>query len=274
MKKKQIFATGMLILSVAVLSITGCRKDRDTDNDDTLGYDTGIFESVSNEVDNMVGTVTQDGTVNQKLSTGNNPFNFSGCAIVTHDSVNHHITIDFGSGCTGLDGRNRAGKINIDYSGQYYVQGSYHVVTFDSFYVDSRHIEGTRTITNMGYNSSNYMNWNIVASNMKMTRTDGFWRTWNSTRNRELISGGNDLIWSNDVYRINGNATGSNSNGRSFTMIISGLLRDFSCYWITEGTISITPSNGLTRTIDFGNGSCDNQATLTVGNQTRTITLR
>jgi hypothetical protein len=263
------------ILLIAVLFIfNGCRKDRDKDLDETLGYDTGIFESVSNDVDNMLGQVVQDGTVNQRLPSGANQFNLNGCAIVSHDTLNDIITIDFGNGCTGSDGRTRSGSISINYSGSYFVAGSSHTVSFTNYFVDTRRIEGARTVTNNGLNVSGNTNWTVVAANMKMTRSDGFWRTWNSTRNREMTQGFGDQVWSNDVYRINGSATGTNSDGNSFSMSITNLLRDNSCYWIRSGAVAITSANGQTRTVDFGNGACDDQATVTVGGQTRSITLR
>ena len=122
-------------------------------------------------------------------------------------------------------------------------------------------------------NTAGNMNWTIVATNMKITRPDGLWRNFNSTRNRELIQGFGDSLWTNDVYRINGTATGSNSRGHSFSETLTNLIRDNSCHWITSGTIAITSSTGQSKTIDFGNGNCDDLATVTEGNQTRTITL-
>ena len=270
MKKSKIIPA-LIAFSIAVLAFNACRKDAETD--DTLAFDTGVMESVSNDVDNMVGQVAQGGGVSQRLSAPESQFGFSGCAVVTHDSINHHITLDFGTGCVGLDGRTRAGKIQIDYSGRYMTQGSYHTCTYDSFYVDNRHIEGSRTITNNGMNTAGNMNWTIVATNMKITRPDGLWRNFNSTRNRELIQGFGDSLWTNDVYRINGTATGSNSRGHSFSETLTNLIRDNSCHWITSGTIAIISSTGQSKTIDFGNGNCDDLATVTEGNQTRTITL-
>ncbi|MFM7216815.1 MAG: hypothetical protein ACKO1U_02210 [Bacteroidota bacterium] len=265
-----------LLFFIAVLSVAtvSCRKDRE-DIDTTLGYEVGQFESMTNDVDNMVGQVRQgDGSISQRTGSGSGYLNGGGCAIVTHDTANQHITIDFGTGCAGADGRVRAGIINISYTGDYFTPGSTHTVTFDSFYVDTRHIEGNRTVTNAGFNNDSNMVWNINAVNMRITRTDGYWMSWNSTRTREMISGFGDLVWLNDVYKINGTANGSNSNGNTFTMSISNVIRDNSCHWLTSGTMVINPANQLARTVDFGNGNCDDQATVTVGNQSRTITLR
>jgi hypothetical protein len=41
----------------------------------------------------------------------------------------------------------------------------------------------------------------------------------------------------------------------------------------TQGTLEHTPGGKATRYIDFGNGTCDDQATVTINGTTYTITL-
>jgi len=118
------------------------------------------------------------------------------------------------------------------------------------------------------------MNWSINAVNMKVTRPDGTWRTWNSQRTREMIQGYGDSLYVNDIYKVNGTANSTNNSGDVFSAVITDLIRDNSCYWITSGTIAITPSSGIVRTIDFGNGSCDDLATVTKNGNTVSFHLR
>ncbi|MFM9052162.1 MAG: hypothetical protein ACKOKF_07590, partial [Bacteroidota bacterium] len=148
MKKNQIL---QLLIATSILStLLSCRKDKE-EMDTTLGYEVGQFESITNDVDNMIGQVWQgDGSISQKLSVPSTGSLLSGCADVTHDTLSNTIEIDFGTGCTGLDGRTRAGIVNVTYTGGYFTPGSSHTITFDSFYVDTRHIEGVRQITNNG----------------------------------------------------------------------------------------------------------------------------
>lgn len=255
---------------------TSCRKGEAsvTDFDSESAQEASIFESSENDVDNMVGQVAQEnGSIDQRLSSSAY-FNSSGCAVVTRDSANHLVTIDFGTGCTGHDGRVRAGKIIIHYNGRYFDPGASWTVSYDSFYVDTRHIEGIRNVTNNGFNSNGNMNWTIDAQNMKVTRPDGSWRSWNSQRTREMVEGFGDSLFVNDEYIINGNGNGSNSRGETMTVVMTNLYRDNSCHWITAGTVEITPSSRPAKLVDFGNGNCDDQATVTVNGQTRTIRLR
>jgi hypothetical protein len=46
-----------------------------------------------------------------------------------------------------------------------------------------------------------------------------------------------------------------------------------SCRWFDKGVLTLTRNNGSSRTVDFGDGTCDDQATITVtGRRGRTIT--
>jgi hypothetical protein len=48
-----------------------------------------------------------------------------------------------------------------------------------------------------------------------------------------------------------------------------------SCQWrIVSGTIEMNPEGKSTRTIDYGNGNCDNEISVTVNGKTRTMSRR
>lgn len=270
----------LFLLSFAALVLsfvfTSCKKEEQAEDFQTGAQDLVQLESIQTEVDNLSRQASDPQTAEQAAAHPQaDQFAFSSCATITRDSINQTITIDFGSGCTGRDGRTRSGKILIQYSGGgYFDPGSSRTTSFDNYYVDGRKIEGSRSCVNNGLNASGNMNWTITATGMKMTRPDGSWRSWNGQRNREMTAGFGDSTWVNDVYRINGTGSGTNSQGTSFTANLVNLVRDHSCHWITSGTIDFVPSNRPSRSIDFGNGTCDDQATVTVNGQTRTIQLR
>ncbi len=280
-KLKQVAKRSLLAIALLVIASNyGCKKEKDlSDMEDfqSTSQDIGQVESIGSDVDNMTSQVARTGTFDQSNPTDANhdQFNFLSCATVIHDSINHIITYDFHSGCTGADGKVRAGKVIVNYTGTgHFDPGSSWVVTFDSFYVNTRHVEGTRSVVNNGFNSDSNMNWTITATNMRITRADGSWRTWNSVRNREMVAGYGDTDWQNDEYLINGTADGTNSNGDAVNCVLTDLRREHDCHWITSGTLQITPGSRPVRTIDFGSGTCDDQATVTKNGVSRTITLR
>ncbi len=258
---------------------TGCKKDNDSDTEDitTTAEDVGQAESVSSDVDNMTAEVARMSSFSPDASQDPSfdQFNFASCATVTNDSVNHVLTFDFGTGCVGRDGRTRSGQVIVNYTGTgYFVAGSSWVITFNNHYVNGRHVEGTRTVVNNGLNGDGNMTWTIDVQNMKITRPDGTWRSWNGQRTREMVSGFGDNTWTNDVYLINGAFSGTNSAGETVTGTLTNVRRDHSCHFITSGTIVITPSGRPSRTIDFGSGDCDDLATVSRNGVSRTIHLR
>jgi hypothetical protein len=76
-----------------------------------------------------------------------------------------------------------------------------------------------------------------------------------------------------DIFSITGGGHGENSRGKTWGHeIIEPLIKKFSCRWISKGVMRIKFNNtgGL---LNFGNGSCDNKAELTINSTVRIITL-
>ena len=67
------------------------------------------------------------------------------------------------------------------------------------------------------------------------------------------------------MYSITGTAGGTAFDGTKFTSnISSALIVALDCRWIKKGVIEFKPANELKRTIDFGNGNCDNKLTVSI----------
>lgn len=276
MKTVKNIIPALLMLSIAFMS--ACKKDRDDLNDTTVASDNEQSETFSNDVMNIADNAAKTGEAGARTSEAQAVYEgLSQCATVTHDTVSNPkmLTIDFGtSNCLCADGRNRRGKIIVSYTGRYFEIGAVKTMNFDNFYRNDNKIEGTRVITNNGLDAQGRMNWTINAQNMKITKSNGKVHSWNSVRTRTILAGNDTKTWTDDVYEITGSATGVNANGINYTAnITKPLHRALSCRWIDSGTIEITPENKATRTVDFGNGNCDDQATVSVRKRTRNITL-
>jgi hypothetical protein len=266
----------LLILSIAFVS--ACKKNRDDLDDTTVASDNEQSETFSNDVMNIADNAAKTGDAGFRTSSEQEVYEGLGkCATITHDTISNPrmLTIDFGPvNCLCADGRNRRGKIIVSYTGRYFEVGSVKTMNFENFYRNDNKLEGTRTITNNGLDNRGRLNWTINAQNMKITKSNGKVHTWNSVRTRTMLEGNDTQTYTDDVYEITGSATGVNANGVNYTAnITSPLRRALSCRWIDSGTIEITPEGRATRTIDFGNGNCDDQATVSVKKRTRNITL-
>lgn len=183
------------------------------------------------------------------------------------------IIIDFGTGCKGNDERTRKGKIKIYITGKFWSVGTIITYTTENYYVNDYRIEGTRKVTHSAAEV-----WDIVVTGGKITDPDGKMVSWESTRTRTRIAGsGTPINIFDDVYTITGNASGTNREGRNFTVTITTALQLKFCSYIAEivkGVIKIQPEDLKPRTVDFGDGTCDNEGTVTVGNKTKTFKLR
>jgi hypothetical protein len=273
--------TSVLLLSVVVFT-TSCRKDRDNLDDTSVASDHEQSETMSNDVMNIADNAAKTGSAGFRTSEATEVFDgLSQCATVTHDTTVDpldplkKLIIDFGpTNCLCADGRYRRGKILVTYTGRYFETGSVKTMTFEEFYRNDNNLKGTRTITNNGLDANGSMHWTVNEQNMIITKSNGKVVTRNSVRTRTMIAGYDTPTWTDDVYEITGSASGVNGNGISYTAnITKALRRALSCKWIDSGIIEITPEGKATRTVDFGNGNCDDQATVSVKNRSRNITL-
>jgi hypothetical protein len=81
----------------------------------------------------------------------------------------------------------------------------------------------------------------------------------------------------NPVVEVFGTANGVNRVGKAFSVNIpqaSPLIKHKNCQYIDKGILELTPEGFKTRTVDFGNGTCDDDATFTVNGSTVAFKLK
>lgn len=170
------------------------------------------------------------------------------------------ITVDFGDSYTGKYGWVRKGKIIIDVKGFYKDSGSVRTMTFDNYYVNNHKLEGTHTVTNKGFDSTTmaYI-YDVVVSDARIITSEGKTITWNSTRTRSWTAGyDTPLITQDDVYQISGEAHGINSEGKSFSKVITQPLEiRTNCEYIQQGVVDLTIEDVPMAQIDFGYANGD-----------------
>jgi hypothetical protein len=182
------------------------------------------------------------------------------------------VTINFGAGCTGPDGKVRKGKIIIVYSGPMRIPGSKATTSFEGYKVDSVAVEGTHEVINNSTNSTKILTVRVISG--KLTWDSGRWVKWSTTRTYTQIEGGATLSPLDDIIQITGAGRGENNRGVTWAHeIIEPLVKKFICRWISKGIIRITYNN--TRALlNYGAGNCDNKATLTINGRVKEIILR
>jgi len=199
----------------------------------------------------------------------------SPCATVTVSSTTFPktITIDYGTACAANGrGPKMSGQIIITMTDTLIAAGAVRTITYQNFYIDSMKFEYTGTSKNLGKN----VNGNWVIQNtytQKSIGRNGVVVVENNTDSIEWISGFLTADKTDDVYYQSGTGTMTVNDTIKFTReITKPLLFDASCDYIKSGTIVLTKGT-TTITTDYGDGTCDNIATVTTNGTTETIDL-
>jgi hypothetical protein len=266
MKTSILKTISISILSIFLLVVvaSSCNKNTDSATEESVAADNSTAEANFSDEARIVDAAA--------IESGLGKTNGS-CPTITLDTMStpHKMILDFGAtNCIGADGKTRRGQIIITWTGRYREAGTIITHTYVDFFQNDNKIEGTKTVTNNGINNAGHLYFSVIITNAKITKTNGKVISWNSNRTREWIQGANTPTISDDIYNITGSASGTDGNGNAFSVNITKALNvDFGCqYHLTSGTIEITPAGKPTRVVDYGNGSCDDDATITVGKKT------
>lgn len=178
------------------------------------------------------------------------------------------ITVQFSNYQVG-QGRVKNGTIKIYVTGPLRMPRTTRIITFENYTIDGNLIEGKKTISNL-----DGINFTIKLEDGKITFDDGTFILRQMERNRKWIAGTNTpfFVW-DDEFMISGFSSGVNRRGKTFShTIVEPLHKKMACLWFVAGTIEMQNSNNLV-VINYGQGECDNIATITVNGETKEITL-
>jgi hypothetical protein len=198
-----------------------------------------------------------------------------GCATVNVTPLEgfpKNISIDFGAGCVSPNGILRKGVINIVLSDSVRKTGSTAVLTFDGYYVNGYKKEGTITWTNTS--TIDVKGWERKVENGKITAPGGKYWLHSGIKNVVQTEGYNTpLNLLDDVFSITGSHSVTNSGGITRTSVITEPLQKKTvCSNIDKGEITVQGPNH-TAVIDFGDGTCDKIATISIDGGTPQVFL-
>ena len=279
MNLKSIFSVKSLLLVGSLALVVACKKEKLVVSEDPSAASSAISTSAND--DNTADAVfmdlkeVTDQTGLEATLKGIDSTKYP-CAKIT-TSVDTLLktltaTIDFGSeNCMCKDGKNRRGKIQVKITGNKNIVGSSLVYTAVDYFVNDHGVSGTKTLTVVDDHS-----FRIVVVNGKVTKANGGIISWNTDRTRTMTAGfGTKENPLDDVFEISGTTSGINAAGNPYKFTtLTPIVKARACQWITAGKLKIERAGKLDATIDYGNGTCDDQATVTVGSTTKPITLK
>lgn len=307
MVNRSFFTRLTTLVFVAALTIIGCKKESsdslspkeeeeaanyisESEFDSELAFN-DVFDNVMGvNTDVGMGGVGVFGRVSASSPNGREAGvdSMPSCVTVTITPVQpgvfpKTITLDFGSGCFS-HGHLRSGKIRTVYTGPLREAGNSATTNFDNFRIDSILVQGTHKITNTTASTpgANQRQFKIEVIDGKLTKPNGNYSFWNSNRTNTQIEGNGTIAPADDIFQVRGIANGRVKHENLIVLwnseITEPLVKRFICRWISKGRIR-TVRQGLPQNtpwvgiLDYGTGSCDNQATLTINGNTQQITL-
>lgn len=255
----------LVAISVLLTLATSCRKDRKESLGNTITMDNSTAENLYSDLFKVTDNIssTEEGIRDNEIGCIDSIY-------VDTTSTPRTVLIDFGSDdCVAPDGRMRKGQVLLTYTGRYREEGTVITITPLNYTVNGYQLSGTKTITNLGLNNYGDVAFSIVVDGSITAPGNAWTAQWDSNRIRTWVEGSNTLTIWDDVYEISGTASGINRNGLSYSVLITTPLRaEIGCRWLVSGTMILTPEGYDARTIDFGNGECNNGFSVTVNGET------
>lgn len=171
------------------------------------------------------------------------------------------VTLDFKDGSIGLDGRRRSGQLTITLPHPFLVANNEVTITTDNYTVDGVKLVGTETLTS-GNLTSALKYTQVVSGTVTVGDTTTY--TYNSNKT---------LIVDTDGFKGIGFASLKYPTGDSAAITVTDtLVKSWDCRWIGKGKATVVRGK-ISGSIDYGNGVCEDSATVAVGNNTKVITL-
>lgn len=188
--------------------------------------------------------------------------------VVTTD-LTKTVTLDFGEGCM-VRGHFMAGIMVLSYEKDPDLHTKTIAIEFDSFRVDHKLIEGSHSILRQRENDNGNPQ-STATFDVNVTWDNGDTASRVGEKIREWIEGVGTGDWSDNVYLITGHWNTVRRNGDEISGVITTpLRRELVCRFLVSGVIDLT-KNDRSGSLDFGDGTCDNEALLTLDNGTEIV---
>ncbi len=175
------------------------------------------------------------------------------------------FTIDYGTGCTDPhDGRLRSGKLLVSLDNYWNEIGSSLTITFSDYKDSEISLKGSIVVKHdaIGQYTVSVVNGVCSTSKWDIKYQSSYTYKW-------LQGFETEATVLDDIIEVSGSASGVNRKDLSFkTRILTPLVKAMNCKWVQKGVLEVTPDGKSARTLDFGDGTCDNKAKITVGGNT------
>ncbi|HWY12548.1 MAG TPA: hypothetical protein VN026_14545 [Bacteroidia bacterium] len=185
-------------------------------------------------------------------------------------------TFNYGAcSLVNIDGVVRTGTVWIRFLGRPRLVNSKTIIKLINYKINGAitYTCDSIVVTNLNPITNPIKSFRVQIINAICTGT-GWNIKYHSDKTVNVNTNNTPLILSDDVLTVTGTAGGTNRNNVDFDVVINGITKPASCKYITAGTLDVTPSGLSKRTVDYGTGACDDDATFTVNGQTIAFKLK
>jgi hypothetical protein len=285
----------LLFLAAGLLVWASCSKSNNSaagsaasdDSASSLSTSSSISQAAYGDVYNQVMSTSESNNLNTAMPTFNKTA--SGETVTTMgiqplgvtvtlspDDTSTYpktLTIDYGAGDTA-DGIIRTGELIVTLTGRLINTGTTVSVTFNQYTVAGYGLGGTYSFTNNSTQSGGLAFTTQISGGIVSYPNNGPFYTYSEADTLVQTAGLGTATFLDDVYNVTGQYSLGSSAGNNITAeITTPLVKDFSCGNFVSGVVSFTYDSIIRGALDYGTGTCDNQATLTIGHQSETVTL-
>lgn len=181
------------------------------------------------------------------------------------DQYPDSLVMDYGMGTQLSNGRMLSGEMIIHISGEPNGNVFMREITYNNFSVDSMMISGS---TSMEIGGDSIGRMHNLTEDLQITMPDGTIVHRQSEITRQWLEGeSTPLVQTDDMMQITGYVTNTVTENGTETVykkeIVEPLIKTLSCRYFVSGIIELTTGGSLMATLDYGNGECDDVATLT-----------
>ena len=289
MAGKKLYRSTVFSLLVAA-AMAGCEKEERelTPQDSRDVAEEAVIDAYYQDMDDLaavaIAAPTEDeygsGRKSATITINDSRFNCGGIVVsIEPDAISTLLnpvgvlTVDFGTGCSDLQGNVRSGKIIFRYSGLRFVPGSTLHTTTDNYKINGIKLEGTRTLANVSGSTFDAPKFNVLLSNGKATFIDGTFALRESDVTLSWVRDANPI---NDklVIHTGSSASGTTRGGRDYEVSLSKQLEyKRFCPMAISGIKTYTIDHNKEITIDYGAGECDRTFSVTIDGVTRSVTI-
>ncbi|HEY0651999.1 MAG TPA: hypothetical protein VGD65_02685 [Chryseosolibacter sp.] len=289
MKTKILLKRSSILMIAAISLITSCNEEeRITAQDSQDISEEAVTDSYFQDMDDMAGVAVEapsdteynGGRTQSTFQVSDSRFRCDGAPLTltltrgansTPSAPNGVITVDFGTGCTDLRGNTRSGKLIFAYNGRRFMPNSTVVVTGQNYTVNGVKLEGTRTLTNVTGSTDVSPKFNAVLTGGKAIFEDNSQATRESSITWQWVRG---TTPADDKLYIDQSSTASGTTraGRNYQVsLLEQLQYNRFCGIAVSGIKRYVINGEKEITVDYGNGDCDKEITVTVNGVVRNI---